>query len=205
LGALPLILLPLLLVVSGGCTLVGLTTRITGDPPIPAEYVPAPRPTVVLVQTPPDPTGESRSCEEISYAIEQELEEHQTVPLVSSVKVFEISSSRPAQFATMSAGAVGRAVAAEQVLLVQVNDSTIDVAPGAGMYKGQIAAFVSFIDAASDEPLWPTDSSAGATVTYSTPMLRAGDQVTAKSVERNLYSGLADRIAKLFRQYKPDE
>ncbi len=187
-----------------GCGAIGWAAHAAGEGPVAAQYVPAQRPMVVFVQGQPDPAGQTFQPEQLAMAIEPELMDHHIAPLVPSVKLAEMRTAHPAEFAALSPAAAGKAVGAAQVLLVRIISSGIGAGPGNDMLKGQIAATVSIIDADTGDQLWPTDGTAGTMMSYATPALRVTDQNTADGVQNNITAGLADQIAKLFYTYKPE-
>jgi hypothetical protein len=98
----------------------------------------------------------------------------------------------------MSAVQIGRIIGASQVLRVEILRNDIGAGPGGDMLKGQIAASVSVLDVVSGEQLWPTDGSAGSTLSFSTPTLRMSDHNTPDGLRSTLCAGLAHKIGQLF-------
>jgi hypothetical protein len=190
---------------SGGCIIAGYAAHVYGDPPVGPRYVLGPRRTAIVVRDQPDPMGQNIEGEVLASEVEQNLKAHKIENLVPSVKASDLRSSRPVQFEKMTPAEIGQAIGAEQVVFVEVLRSQIAAGEGNDMLKGQIAATVAVYDAQSHQMLWPTDGSAGESVTYATPMLRSHGDVNELSMRRSIYGGLADKIAKLFYTYKPDE
>lgn len=194
--------LPLL---AGGCQLIGLAAHAYGPAAVKPRYVLDQRPLIVYVQTPPDPSGHDiGQADALARAIEAQLQANDLAPIVPSLSIAELRSSRPQQFVQMRPDAIARAVGAEQLLWISVLDSSISPAAGSGVFKGQMSVEVRVVDASDARQLWPDDSSDGAVITCQTPMLRAADHISAATVQRDLYLATADQVAKLFYRHKPD-
>jgi hypothetical protein len=187
-----------------GCNAVGFIASVAGNPDVPAEYVPAKKPTIVVVKDLPDPNGGSNESEELAAEVDEQLNEHGIVPVVSSAKVAALRSEQTGD-QTLSPAEIGRAASANQVIYIQLDKSSLDAGPVNDVLKGQIGGNVSVIDAATGQTLWPTDGSDGAPVSYETPMMHTGDDVTRSTVRANLCAGLADQVAKLFYKYKSEQ
>lgn len=188
-----------------GCVVFGLASSMAGPPPVDPEFVPEKVPLLVIVRDPPDPMGLTIESDALALEIEREFTTYDIVPLVPSARAKEIRSMNLASFAAMTPAQVGQAVGAKQVLFVQINNSSLEAESDRQMIKGQIAVRVSVLDTRNGAILWPKDGSAGATLTYATPTLRVSPTVNATSVSRNVHQGLAVKIVRLFRKYKPDE
>lgn len=197
--------LGVLLLAAGGCVIAGYAASIYGDPPIPAAYIPAKVPMLVIVKDPPDPSGTKIEADTVGREIEEQITRHDIAPLVPSAKVDEFRRTTLSGFGSLPPAQVGKAVGAEQVLYITILSSSIDSGSARDMLKGNISTSVCVIDVQSGKMLWPTDGSSGAAVGFTTPMVRIAGQTSPLTVSRGMYAGVADRIAKLFRKYKPDQ
>ena len=195
----------LAVVVLGGCTVGRIISHTVDDDSVPAQYTMAMRPTLVLVKDAPDPFGVHIESDEVAAALENQLTDHKVAPLVASTRLSEARNARPAAFAAMSPAQAGRAVGADQVLYVGISSSSVNTEGPRDMLKGKIVASVSLFDTAGEKVLWPSDGSGGVDVTYETPILRIGDEVTPQTMQRNLNAGLAYKIAELFYNHPADE
>jgi hypothetical protein len=190
---------------SGGCIIAGYAAHVYGDPPVPARFVLGPHLTAIVVRDQPDPTGQTVEGEVLASEIEQNIKAKNAGIIVPSVKTSDLRSSDPNKFETMTPQQIGHAVGAEQIIYVEVERSSVSAGEGNDMLKGQIAATVAVYEMHGGTMLWPTDGSSGDSVTYATPTLRANGDVNSFNMRRNIYAGLADKVAKLFYTYKPDE
>jgi hypothetical protein len=184
-----------------GCNALGYIANAAGNPDVPAQYVPAMKPTIVVVKDRPDPTGQSNESDELAGDIDDQLKMHLVVPVIPSVKAAAI---RGAQLddRIMTPAEVGRAAGAEQIIYVKIDISNMDVGPVNDVLKGQMSATVCVIDSATGKFFWPTDGSDGVSVSYETPMMHVADDVNRSTLRANLCAGLADQVARLFYKAK---
>jgi hypothetical protein len=177
---------------------------VGGHPTEPARYVPEKKPLAVVVKELPDPMGARLEGDEIAGLVEQQFEAFEVAPIVPVSKIADLRSASPADFSTMTAAQIGKAVGAEQVLNIEIVESRFDSEATSDMLRGKIGALVRVINTADGKYLWPTDGSRGSTVIYETGLLRLNDRNSAQSIERDLHVNLAEKIGRLFRDYKPD-
>lgn len=189
-----------------GCNLGRVLTHAVGQDPIPAKYVLAKVPTLILVKDAPDPTGLNDDAEKTGVEIEEQFNKHELVPVIESGRLTDYKNDHLADFPLQSPAEVGKALKSSQVVFVQIQSSGLAADGVRDMVKGKISASVKVIEVESGKQLFPTDgTTSGLTVSYETPMLRLTDKTTVASVRRNLHFGLADRVSKLFYKYKPDD
>jgi hypothetical protein len=206
--ALPAITMVLLLALGlacSGCQVAGYAANLAGGPATTAQYTPAHKPLVVIVKDQPDPTGMHVESEAISAEIERQITEYKIAPVISADRVMELRTSMPGEFSTMTPAKMGHAVGADQVLYVEIINSDRDSEATQDMLRGRISASIKMIDANTGVTLWPNDDSGGSIVNYQTPLKHLGDQTSALSVEQTLDAGFAERIVRMFRNYKEDE
>jgi hypothetical protein len=162
------------------------------------------RPTVVYVKDLPSPTAEKVEAEAVAAQIEQQIRGFELAPTIESSSIVDLQTSRPKDFHTMTPAQVAKAVGAEQVIFVQINDSRVDMEAVGDMLKGRISATVSVYDT-DGNVLWPTQVDSSSVISYGTPTMRMSDSVNRASVEQNLINELSLRVASLFRTYKPED
>jgi len=185
-----------------GCNVVGVLGHAIGNPDTEAQYILPKKPTVVIVSDLPDPTGQRIESEALAAEIDNQLQMHDLVPVVSSSKVADLRSTSGAE---LSPAKIALAADAEQVIYVRITVSTLDAGPVNDVVKGQLDAVVSVINARTGEALWPTDGSLGTPVSCETPMMTTGNGVNRSLVRSQMYVQLADGIAKLFYKYKNEK
>jgi hypothetical protein len=185
-----------------GCNALGYLANAAGNPDVPAQFVPAQKPTIVVVKDLPDPTGRSNGSDELAGDVDGELKTHLVAPVIPFAKAEAIRSNQTEE---MTPAQIGRAAGAAQVIYVKIDDSNMDVGPVSDVLKGQMSATVCVIDAATGKLLWPTDGSDGVSVSYETPMMHVADDVTRSTLRANLCAGLADQVARLFYKAKAEK
>ena len=195
-----LLLLPLLVT---GCSLGGaLAHKVVGPPPIPAQYVPAKEPTLVLVENYRNPSATILDAHRLEGRVGEELERHGVVPLVDRSRLEPIRQSPG--FSKMTIPAVGRAAGAKQVLYVNVHSFRVDGTVAGEMLKGRAEMSVRIVDTATGTSRWPPDA-AGFPVTVETPWVRQGHGADETALRDQMSRRAADIMVKLFRKHSPDE
>lgn len=188
-----------------GCHVAGYAASVFGSPAVEAEYVPKQTPLMVIVRDPPDLMGVKIESDSIRKLLENQIIAHKIAPLLPYEKLEEMRDASPAKFMSMSIAQQAKAAGAQQLLMVDITNSSLDSGTTADMIKGQIAVDVSVIDTESNKIAWPKDGSSGMIVTYATPMLRVAGNNNELNVSRNLHAGIAEKIGRLFRKYKPED
>ena len=195
----------LLLVTASGCNLGRVLQHAYGEEPVPAKYTLKKVPTLIFIKDKPDPTGLSDDADHITFELLERFAKHELAPTIDPGKLSDLKAQHLSDFSSLSAAEVGRTLAAEQVLFVQINTADTAQDGVSDMLKGTISATIRVIDVKTGNQLFPSDTTDGYSVNYETPMLRLTDHNTPASVKQNLDSGMTDRIAKLFYKYKPDD
>jgi hypothetical protein len=194
------------LLLASGCNVIGAAAYVIGPPAVEPEYVPAQEPMLVLAENYGNPTSASLAAEQLERMVIEELKLHAIAPIApDSDRVYELRVAEPQRFRGMSVAALGRLAGAAQVLYLNLQVDSSDIAPGAHMLKGQASASVKIVDVATGDTLWPLDMAGGYPVAYETRFTRAGEAVNASTIQRGAQAGLTDRIVKLFYKYRPDD
>jgi hypothetical protein len=202
-GALALMLAVLLML--DGCTAAAaLTYKIVGPPDIEAKYHPAKEPLLVMVENYRRPSAALSDSNLLARYIEQNLNEHKTVPIVSTDKVYELKSSRPEDFRKMTVAEIGRELGARQILYVDLTDTTIEPMVGGEALRGSAAARVRMIDAATGQTLWPVETTDGYPVDESMQWGHITDPRSEVEIKQELYQTLGWKVARLFYKWKPE-
>ena len=189
----------------GGCNVAGaLAYKVTGPPPIPAKYVPAKVPMLVLVENSRNPSNLRLDADRLTRTIGEELAPHHVAPVIDPEKLTDFRRAQGAHYASLSITAVGRAVGAEQVLYVDLIDVSIEPAIGSELLQGRAEARVRVVDVHTGQTLWPSDAAqgqpVGAATSYTSVSAGGGESI----VRDQLLDSLADKIAKLFYTWKSD-
>jgi len=182
-----------------GCALVGaVADKVSGDPQVPAQYVPQKEITLVLVENYQNPSSAAIASEQLDREIASELIEHKVAPIVNPDRVTEVRLHSPQTFNKLDIAGIGRTFGAKQVLYVDVRSFNIDDAIGGDMVKANAEARVRIVDASTGRTLWPVESQSGYPVTMQTPYISLKNGVSETKVREDATKALGERIAKLF-------
>src|SRR5438477_5408747 len=180
----------LLLIALPGCAAAGVAAyKVMGPPDVPAQYVPAHQPLLVIVENYRRPSAALTDSDLLARYIEQNLNEHQTAPIVATSKVYELKSSRPEDFRKMTVAQIGREVGARQILYVDLTDATVEPLVGGEALRGSAAARVKIIDAGG-QTLWPKDMTDGYPVDHAMQWTHASDTRSEIEIKQELYQTL---------------
>jgi hypothetical protein len=194
----------LLSVLLSGCTAAGvLAYKLAGPTPVDAKYTPAKTPLLILVENHRQPSMTVGPDVLTGYLAEQ-LTDNKVAPLVPTEKLQALRDAKPEEYKTMSISAIGKAVGASQVLYVQFNVDDVTQLAGGDSLQGKTDVVVKMIDVASGKTLWP-DTSEGYGVGSSSSLGTESSQGTPVEVHRRMYTILADKIAKLFYRWQPED
>src|SRR5687768_5575617 len=99
---------PAILLLAGGCNLIGALAAKTAPPPsVPAQYVLPQRPTVVLVENYRLTSDMGVDADLLARQIESELKDHQKAPLVNSQAVSGLREQKGQKFRDMRIAEIG--------------------------------------------------------------------------------------------------
>jgi hypothetical protein len=193
-----------MLMLMSGCAAAGVVMyKLAGPEAVPAKYVPAQRPMLVLVENYQRQSSASVGADLLARNLFYELSAENVAPLTPLEQLQQLREERP-DFSKMSIIALGKAMGAEQVLYVQLIGDHVTPLAGGNTLEGRTHVRVKVVDVVSGETLWPTDLSDGYELAAATE-LGADSGHDVRDVRRSLYSSLADQIAKLFYKWKPEE
>ena len=190
-----------------GCEALGVAAyKLHGPAKVPAKYVPAQAPMLILAENYRNPSSAAAHADVLGQLVAKEFERKKIAPLVPAEKLQELRDARgPAEFKKMSVSSIGKAVGAQQVLYIQLERSDVTPLSGGDSLIGETAATVKVIDVASGETLWPNDvaAEAGYPVATATKMGAQNGGAVA-DVRQRMYAQLSDQIAKLFYKWQPE-
>jgi hypothetical protein len=197
-------LLPSILLLNTGCNVVGaVAAKVGPEPTVPAQFVPAQEPTVVLTENYYNPASLRLESDSIARLVAEELTIKDVAPVVSLKKVDDLRQAKGPAYRKMPLDAIARAVGATQVVYIDLERFDIDHALASELLTGQAEARVRVVDDSGDV-LWPLDSAGGYPLSVKIDPQRlapgAGDQL----VRQQLQSALADKVAKLFYNWKTE-
>jgi hypothetical protein len=207
-----------LLLLPAGCNVIGagavVGEKIFGPAAVDPAYTLGPEPVLVLVENYRNPVGAMSDSEEVTYFIVKQLRENlkpdkekdpPKINVIDPDKLLEFQNAHPSEYAKMKIPQVGKALGAKQVLYVDLQVSGVDVTPGSELLRGRFSAVVKVVDVATGQSRWPNDIADGYAVGWESKPQRPGDRVYPAAVrERALRVG-ANRVARLFYKWKPEE
>lgn len=195
----------------GGCNYVAAGALIIGGPPkVPAAFedLPEDRKTIVFVDDRSNVVPRRALRRATGEAAEQALIGEKVLQaemvLPSSGAIYALSQEKRSD--TMSIVDVGKAVGADIVIYVSMNQFTLS-RDGSGTFQPGASAFVKVFDVPANKRLWPPDTGRGFPVSYMEPNPRpeAPKGSTERSkAEDELARQLGVRVAQLFYEHKPD-
>ena len=182
-----------------GCAAIGAVAyKVAGDVRIPAEYKPADKPTLVLVENYQNPDQYRTAATQMERDIGEELKKNKVTQVIPVEKLEILRSGDVAAYRKMRIDEVGKAVGAKQVIYVNLVKFNAATPIGSGDMSGLCEGLVRVIDVETGRTLWPTDTSAGRAVKYETKHEEAVDFTSHSAVQDQMSSAMADRIARLF-------
>lgn len=193
------------LLVTSGCNVVGAVAAKLGPPPmIPAQFVPAAVPTVVIVENYNNPGSLRIESDSIARLLAEQLINNKVAPIVSLTDTERLRQAKGDAYQKMPLDAIARELGGEQVIYVDLDLFDIDHALASEMLTGKAEVRVRVVDA-SGELKWPIDSAKGFPVNVKLNPKRvplgSGDQ----TIRQELRTTLADKIAKLFYNWTSED
>lgn len=188
-----------------GCPVMGVAAyKVLGPPPVPAKYVPAKEPMLVMVENYQHQSSASAHGELLARMVMREVEINDIAPIIDPDKLQELKDAHPKDFDKMSIQAIGESLGAKQVMYIELNNSDITPLVGGEGYSGKTSANVKIIDVSDGATLWPKDIAQGYSVSASSKITAAQAQDPMK-VRQKIYTQMSDEIAKLFYKWKPED
>ncbi len=187
-----------------GCSPVGVFThKVFGPPSVEAKYILKKVPTLIFIENYRHGSAMQFDCESLMRAVVDEFEKKKIVPLVEVDRIYLLKDNDPKAFRAMPTQQIGKACGAEQIVYIDLLDLSVGGQGARDDARGQSATRVRVIDANTGRSVWPTDAADGYPVIYSVQVRAEGQSFD--SVRGKVLTGMADRIARLFYKYKPDE
>ena len=200
----PRLLVALSLLSLAGCNIIGaIAYKVSGSPTIKAQYAPPKSKTLVIVENYHNPSTLRLEADAVARHLVEEMKMHKVAPVVDPSDAEAHREGEGTAFRKMPVDAIGRALGAKQVIYVDLERFDLRQTVGSELLGGHAAARVRVVGEGGDV-LWPTDSAGGYPVEVKVEPQRVPAGVGDFAVRRQLHSDLADRIAKLFYDWKAD-
>jgi hypothetical protein len=195
----------LLAIVLGGCAMASVALyKFSGPPDVPAKYVPAQEPTVLLVENYRHQSSVNAQAETLARLLADDLEAHKVAPLVPIDEIQALRDAHPKDFPTMTVVQIAQALHAKQVIYVELRNADVSPLAGGTGYTGEATAMVKVIDGITGQTAWPIEYNDGYAVSTQTKM-GSKNYPTPADVRNVLYAQLTDEISKLFHKWKPQD
>jgi hypothetical protein len=193
------------MLLTSGCNVIGAVAAKMGPPPkIPAQYVPADVPTVVIVENYNNPSSLRIESDSLARLVVEQLTNNHVAPIIDVEKTETLRQAKGDAYRKMPLDAIGRELGASQVIYVDLDNFDIDHALASEMLTGKAEVRVRVVDDAG-ELKWPIDSAKGYPISVKLNPKRvpigSGDQ----TIRQELRTTLADKIAKLFYTWTSED
>ncbi len=189
-----------------GCQMIGaLAAKGMGPAATPAMYVPNKVPTLILSEHTAASGVDDISSQDLGRRTAELWQMHKLAPLIDLSKLEEFHLRQGAAYDGLSITAIGRALAAQQVLYLDVKDNRIESAGDADTIRAKASVRVRMIDVATGQTLWPPDAVEGYALDAVTDYAARGGGVNESEQMEAVRSIMADKIAKLFYKHQPDD
>lgn len=186
-----------------GCSIVGaVASKVAPEPTIAAAYALPAKPTAVVVENFHNPASMRLESDHVARGVVDELTVHGVGPLIDPGKIENLRRRDGAAYRAMPLDAIAQAVGAEQVIYVDLERFDLVHAIASESPGGTAEARVRVVDAATGDAVWPLDAAGGHPITVSIDAQRVTPDAPDAAVRRLLHDSLADRIAKLFYNWK---
>ena len=201
-----LLLLAAVVMPLAGCSLaamIGLVGNAIDTPSVPAQYIPPKTsPMLVMVENRRNPGMIWPESEQLAAFISSELTIHKICPVIAQGKLSDLRDKDPQAMRRMSITTIGKAVAAQQMLYVDVTSVDMPAAVGAPV-RGRIDMRVHVIDVASGKTVWPVAPNEATDLSFEAqaPLAMESDRMVLFT--ESLLHGAGRNVARLFYEYDP--
>lgn len=195
----------LLVTLGSGCAAAGFAAYVLQPPPkVEAKYKPTSRPIVVFVDSDHARGSGAQALavrDSLASFIVEELQKNKVGEVVESYKVYDLRTSDPKAFKTMTVDEVGRRTGGEQIIYVDLKKVAVGETTGGKLLRGELVAIVKMVDATTGKTVWPDNLSEGYPLDLDTPFTMSDETTSVESMREGIARSAADQIAKLFYTY----
>lgn len=197
-------LLPLfclvVLALTGGCTTVGYVLSSIPQT-VDAQYKPPQTPMLVLVENRHNPDTTIAEADQLTGFIIDELATYKVAPIVDQKKLYKLRDTEK-NINKMTISEIGKAVGAEQVLYVDLQQLNVGGMKEGIPVHGRLNAAVHIVDVKTGKTSFPAMSQGSWPVNFETPM--ASLEMTGQNeeaVRESLLATAGTSIGRLFHDY----
>lgn len=194
----------LVMVVCSGCNDIGFIADKLGPGDIDAKFVPPKWPMVVIAENYHAPSGNLIDSEQLAELVYDHLRKHDVAPQIDPDAVMELKARR-IDFDKMTISQIGKTVGAQQVLYINITESSLTGPVASNSLAGKWTARVKMVDVDTGQATWPRDQADGWPILVKTPLLEAAGASDEVVLRRALQEKAADAIAKLFYKSASEE
>jgi hypothetical protein len=192
------------LLMTSGCEVLGVAAHtLVGEAPVPAQYVPPVKPTLVLVENYRSPDEMRLDGDQLARQIGDTLKKEAKLEVVDSDKLQEMREDDADAYRHMNITAIGKAVGAKTVIYVDLLESDVSPDPTASAISAVATVRVKVVDVETGNTLWPADGSRGCEITEKKDYNQYDPQ-RAVVMHTQMLTTLSSKISKLFYTWKPD-
>lgn len=193
------LVLAALVLMAGGCQVLGVASSRTASPTVKAKYVPAKVPMLVLVEHYHLMLDSEIESQHLQAALEKTLSDNHVAPVVGEDHLQQLRDADSPAYDKMTIDGIGRALRAPQVLYVNITTAEIEQPEGGTQMRGRMAASVQIVDSATgSDRLDPTS------VSIETHWMSA-NETTPNDLRAQTADQLAEDIGRLFYDWQPDD
>lgn len=187
------------------CYVPSIIVAKTVGETIPAKYIPAKAPTLILAESYRPSAQGTIDADQLAIFIAEEMRRHEIAPIIEPVKVMDLRSKDPAAYRKLRISEIGNLLGAQQVLYVNLDESSVEYAGTAEFIRATARANVKFVDVRTGETIWPTDASEGYPASAQSSWQKAANGSSEATARQATQQSLALQIGRLFRNFKADE
>jgi hypothetical protein len=191
---------------TGGCTIIGtMIYNVTGPPPINALFDLPVKPTMVLVENYTNPDSSTIDADQIAHQVTDQLKDHTKLTMLDPDKLSELREQDPAKYHAMSIEAIGKAVDARQVIVVELKKADTSADATGSVVHSVATAYVRVVDVDDNgTTIWPIGNKEGKEVSAKEDF-GLDDTADGRVKETKMLTEVSDQISKLFYRWSPED
>ena len=159
---------------------------------------------VVIAENYHAPSGNLIDSEQLAELVCDKLRKHDVAPQIEPDAVMELKARR-LDFDKMTISQIGKTVGAQQVLYVNITESSLTGPVASNSLAGKWTARVKVVDVETGQATWPRDAADGYPILVKTPLLEAAGESDEVVLRHALQEKAADAIARLFYKSPAEE
>lgn len=175
------------------------------EPAVPAEYVLAKTPLLVIAESKSSDTLTQIDGDRLGRLVTNELDKFQVAPTINPDELVALRDRLLTGFDGQSVQSIGRDLGADHVLYVEIQSVGVGTAPGSDVARSVASAQVRLIDVQSGRVVYPESATGGRLVSFQTRPARITSEMSPSGLRGQALDGLAHNIVKLFRSWRAED